>query len=526
MAVTVVGCLVALALLFPRELEIDQRADHEQGFAWTVSLPLHYLLSDGMLQSEFSPLRVYEDDRLLGPAHCLHDTIRRQGGGCFSHWKSTLYFSTSDNSNPNTNGRTYRLAIPVENIWLALAVWVFIGGLVMVLSGFVLAPVIVARLTGKGAGLVIALCSAALLVMLRADVIDVRSLSGRGLYGLVLFIPLILVVLTAFLAFHKRPAGTGERMLVTWQGVAAALLAVEIIARIVPVYDSLADNPGIEHFWPDWSYFPYNEFGHRDRDYSADKSIDTFRILMLGDSFTEGAGLSREQTFSHQLEQILSAVLKTDGLTVEVYNTGHSGWNTLQQANLLDAQGPTLKPDMVIVNYVANDPEIPAARPRQENALSLLTPVHETLISGFGSYAYYRLYISAIQQHESMTPYINRIYDPQGEGWKSVQSATEDIGRYLASHKISGFVAHWPIFMDGSYAFQSMHDQVRVQVEGAGLPYWDLRDVLSPHQEDMSRWRLSPYDGHPNAAANALVARAYADRILESPEFKAWKIRR
>ena len=51
---------------------------------------------------------MYEDGRQLGPAHRPHDFIRADGRGQFSHWGSTLYFSSSDNTDPRANGRVYR----------------------------------------------------------------------------------------------------------------------------------------------------------------------------------------------------------------------------------------------------------------------------------------------------------------------------------------------------------------------------------------------------------------------------------
>jgi hypothetical protein len=62
-----------------------------------------------------SPMIVYEDDKPLGPAHSLHRDIAKLGLGRFSHWeKSGFIFSTSDNSDPNSNGRVYRALIPEE----------------------------------------------------------------------------------------------------------------------------------------------------------------------------------------------------------------------------------------------------------------------------------------------------------------------------------------------------------------------------------------------------------------------------
>lgn len=58
-----------------------------------------------------SPIMLYEDDRPLGPAHSTpHETISTLGQGRFSHWKgnfSVFVFSSSDNTDPRTNGRTY-----------------------------------------------------------------------------------------------------------------------------------------------------------------------------------------------------------------------------------------------------------------------------------------------------------------------------------------------------------------------------------------------------------------------------------
>jgi hypothetical protein len=60
-----------------------------------------------------SQILLLEDGRPLGPAHSLHNAIRLFGRGRYSHWRQgagiTLYFSSSDNTNPNDNGRNYSI---------------------------------------------------------------------------------------------------------------------------------------------------------------------------------------------------------------------------------------------------------------------------------------------------------------------------------------------------------------------------------------------------------------------------------
>lgn len=82
---------------------------HERGNCWISSLPGEVEEGDSVLEPRCSLLRLFEEDLPLGPAHSVHDTVRQSGRGAYSHWGDAIYFSSSDNSDPNTNGRTYRV---------------------------------------------------------------------------------------------------------------------------------------------------------------------------------------------------------------------------------------------------------------------------------------------------------------------------------------------------------------------------------------------------------------------------------
>ncbi|WP_426433933.1 hypothetical protein [Bradyrhizobium genosp. P] len=68
-------------------------------------------LADAGREQDNSPIILYEDDKPLGPAHTTpHSDISAIGLGRFSHWKgnySVFVFSSSDNTDPRTNGRSY-----------------------------------------------------------------------------------------------------------------------------------------------------------------------------------------------------------------------------------------------------------------------------------------------------------------------------------------------------------------------------------------------------------------------------------
>jgi len=55
-----------------------------------------------------------EDDRALGPPHSLHADIRKKGLGNYSHWNGSIIFSSSDGTDPRTNGRTYSIKASAE----------------------------------------------------------------------------------------------------------------------------------------------------------------------------------------------------------------------------------------------------------------------------------------------------------------------------------------------------------------------------------------------------------------------------
>jgi len=67
-----------------------------------------------------SRLWLLEDGRPLGPAHVNHQDIADLGAGRFSHWEDVLYFSASDNTDPNSNGRIYEVTLRRPWNWFGL----------------------------------------------------------------------------------------------------------------------------------------------------------------------------------------------------------------------------------------------------------------------------------------------------------------------------------------------------------------------------------------------------------------------
>jgi 2-polyprenyl-6-hydroxyphenyl methylase/3-demethylubiquinone-9 3-methyltransferase len=74
-------------------------------------IDLKHLADDATASHDSSPVYIFEDKRQLEMPHALHADLVKYGRGRFSHWGQELLFSSSDNSDPNVNGRTYEIVI-------------------------------------------------------------------------------------------------------------------------------------------------------------------------------------------------------------------------------------------------------------------------------------------------------------------------------------------------------------------------------------------------------------------------------
>lgn len=76
-------------------------------------------------------------------------------------------------------------------------------------------------------------------------------------------------------------------------------------------------------------FYQINSLGMRDREYSPTKPLSTYRILALGDSFTEGYSSELNDSFIKQLERKLNKLPPKRGSKYEVANLGVAGFSPL-----------------------------------------------------------------------------------------------------------------------------------------------------------------------------------------------------
>lgn len=95
----------------------------EGKYGYVAESPLDRDFSDDNANPRRSPALLCEDGTQIGPAHAAHADIRDAGAGRYSLWSGALYFSSSDFTDADANGREYRVIIPPVWYRVLLARW-------------------------------------------------------------------------------------------------------------------------------------------------------------------------------------------------------------------------------------------------------------------------------------------------------------------------------------------------------------------------------------------------------------------
>ncbi|MBI3634837.1 MAG: SGNH/GDSL hydrolase family protein [Candidatus Rokubacteria bacterium] len=144
-------------------------------------------------------------------------------------------------------------------------------------------------------------------------------------------------------------------------GLALGLVLVEALARAAsaPNKSYMIPDPVLHHrLRPTMrrvvlgTEFATNSLGLRDREYPAAKPPGVRRLLMLGDSFTEGGGLLELGTVARQAEILIRDHC---GRGWEVVNAGVASYSPILEYLQLREIGWALSPDVVVLNFDMTD---------------------------------------------------------------------------------------------------------------------------------------------------------------------------
>lgn len=116
------------------------------------------------------------------------------------------------------------------------------------------------------------------------------------------------------------------------------------------------------------------------KDYTVDKTIATYRIVALGDSFTYGHFVNTDENYTEVLENLLNSLLSCPTITLfDVINLGVPGYDIAYNIERLRMRGIKYNPDLVLwlVNYWNMQTVNEQRLPLQENFMRKGIPVFD-----------------------------------------------------------------------------------------------------------------------------------------------------
>jgi lysophospholipase L1-like esterase len=243
-----------------------------------------------------------------------------------------------------------------------------------------------------------------------------------------------------------------------------------------------------------------NALGYRGREIAISRTPGIRRILMLGDSFTEGWGVAVDETVSRRLEILFDQ----RGMAVEVVNAGVGNSGSVQEVQGFLTRHARLNPDLVILNFDFRS-AIPVPRYADDGWLVRHSEARMFLSSG----------ADALQR---LTGVKRRWADDylalfDGPGWPAAKAAIVRLVEYCRAHQIELLIANWPELHDVQhYVLGSITDRIRALADAEHVAFIDLLDAVKT-QDSSTLW-VTPADPHPNGYANQLFAEYLFPRVV------------
>lgn len=309
------------------------------------------------------------------------------------------------------------------------------------------------------------------------------------------------------------------RLLISLCGLIAAFAILEIGIRIFIAAPNSKNVAKLGNDRPTFYYLPSSAESFRDRRYPFEKSADTFRVAIVGDSFSFGPDLQFDDTYAKRLERMFQ--LNGESKRVEVLNFGTPGAGTAAEVELTN-KALAFHPDLLILEITLNDPqerpiqdEPPEVRARfgayapQSKLMQLLD--HSRVIHMIASLLHNTASVSAYIDYHKNLFNDERLFS----------NFTSNIARInniatTSSTKFAVFVM--PLFdfpLNQSYPFSAVHQKLTDFFKQQAIPFLDVLPAFIGM--DNKRLQTRPgEDSHPNEIAHRVTAEALYKWLYQS----------
>lgn len=248
-----------------------------------------------------------------------------------------------------------------------------------------------------------------------------------------------------------------------------------------------------------------NREGFRDSDHPLQKPAGKRRVLFLGDSVLFGWSLPVKSRFSD--------VLASRRPDLDVMNMGLPGYNAAQEVECLRAYGLKYKPDVVIINIIGNDHQLPNFIQRSPGDLrsSFLLDwlrgrlSRDTLLPP-------QMQPGWVEGKVFLDEDPARVPSQYSDlvGWEAVRRAYAELAELGKQH-------HFEV---ACFAFPGTIGPAEIYCKDSDIAYWNFQAVTDRIMKERnikdfggSVLAVSPTDGHPGALLHQAGGEYLAEKL-------------
>jgi len=264
-----------------------------------------------------------------------------------------------------------------------------------------------------------------------------------------------------------------------------------------------------------------NRWGFRGREVSLRKPAGTYRILVIGDSFTYAPGVEVGDRYTELLQRALDG----DGRAHQVINAGQPGAETLDHARALLAAlraRPYPDPDFVLLQWYVNDVE--GADKHGRGGPRSLWPDRQQHYRLLGSSALYYLLDrqwGALQRvlgtARGYPEYMrSRFGDPHSPESARAAKELRCLLRLGVDNGLDMGMVLFPVLRHETgedYPFAFLHRRVLAACGREGVPCVDLRTTYAGNDPAERELWANRFDSHPGPLAHRLAAQRLIQRF-------------
>lgn len=321
-------------------------------------------------------------------------------------------------------------------------------------------------------------------------------------------------------SFRRCVEGILLNCMLVLAGLGFAMIAAEIALRVwEQLYrtDIASDRPG-------YYYMPARSSSMRDYDPLVPKPDHTFRIAVIGDSFTFAPEMQFDDTFPKRLERILNTLQLDPDSAVEVVNYGVPGYSTNHEVEMIwraIKQGA----DLLILQITLNDAQLKPYRPTGLKVKNPYVDRKQNRLDFWSSrlVSFVKLRLSNSISHEHYKNYYLKMFDGK-QRWKTFSASMKEIKSYSQKNQVPLKAVVFPLFgmpIDQNYPFDPVHEKIENLLKELQIDFLDLKNAFQGIP--LERIQLVPnYDFHPNELGHRIAAEHLALWLAEMNRTDKW----